>query len=239
MTALSKQIISSRFIIWTSGLLISFLGTLPAGTLNLTAFQLAAGNGAGPAMLFVYGVIIIELTAVIITLFAVQKINFEKPYFRLLIPAAVLFLFYLAFINLIAVTKEHIPGKTTFAAGILDYPFLLGILLSLTNPLQFPFWIGWNSILIAKKRLNKERWTIVFYLTGIGMGTLGGFLLFILAGKFVPGNFESYSHTLNYIMAGIYSGTGIYLIIRSYKQKSKSKIIKSHDQILPANNPTV
>jgi len=59
-----KQLV--RVFVW--GALISFLGSLPLGVLNVTAAQLSVENGISAAFVFATGVMIVELIYVFITL---------------------------------------------------------------------------------------------------------------------------------------------------------------------------
>jgi len=61
------------FKIIVYGLLISFLGSLPLGTLNVTAFQIASTENLYAAIMFAIAVTLVELLAVKITLIGAEK----------------------------------------------------------------------------------------------------------------------------------------------------------------------
>ena len=44
-----------------TGLFISFLGTLPLGTLNLAAMQISISDGIRPALYFALGALLVEI----------------------------------------------------------------------------------------------------------------------------------------------------------------------------------
>ena len=53
------------------GLLISFLGSLPMGTLNITAMQIGISEGLRNAFLFVIGSLTVEMIYVRVSLVAI------------------------------------------------------------------------------------------------------------------------------------------------------------------------
>ena len=55
-----------------TGLFISFLGTLPLGTLNVAAMQISVTDGVVPAMYFVLGAMIVEIIYVRVSLVAME-----------------------------------------------------------------------------------------------------------------------------------------------------------------------
>lgn len=213
--------VNSLLKVLFAGLLVSFLGTLPFGTINITAFQIAASQNISQAILFAIAVILVELVAVRITLVGANKLNFKHKAFKVLLPLVVIFLLWLAFSSFFS-AGETKPQQTTAALfpGIQS-AFLLGILLGVLNPLQFPFWLGWNSILISKNILHNTKNNYSFYMTGIAIGSFGALLIFILAGKLIFKHYEEY-HSLIAVVAGfLYLSFAVYIPYRFYKLKSK------------------
>ena len=66
-----------------SALLISFLGTLPLGTLNVSITNLAINRGYTAATLFAMGAILVEVAIVRIAVVAVGKLEKLQRYFKL------------------------------------------------------------------------------------------------------------------------------------------------------------
>src|SRR4051812_14170620 len=60
------------------GMLVSFLGSLPLGTLNIAAMQISITDGRGPALGFALGILIVEIIYVRISLVAMDKIRKQK-----------------------------------------------------------------------------------------------------------------------------------------------------------------
>src|SRR5919106_6133115 len=74
-----KQLIK---VLWC-GVLISFLGSLPLGVLNVTVTQLSVENGVSTAFAFAIGAMIVELFYVYITLLAMDWVSKKIKLFRL------------------------------------------------------------------------------------------------------------------------------------------------------------
>ena len=92
----------TRLVTGISWILISFLVTLPLGTLNITAFTIAASQSLWDAFWFSIAVVIIELIVVRLTLYSDKKINFKGKLSFYLIPIAAIVLFYLAIKNFVS-----------------------------------------------------------------------------------------------------------------------------------------
>ena len=166
-----------------SGLLISFLGSLPLGTLNTTAFQISASQSISQAIVFAFAVVLVELIVVYITLNYASKINFKSKLFSYILPVSIVLLVYLSISNFMSFDDAQHASKSSYVFPLIKSSFLLGLLLSILNPMHVPFWMGWNSILIEKRKLNDKPGMYPSYISGIGLGTLGSLMIFVFAGK--------------------------------------------------------
>lgn len=206
-----------------SGLLISFLGALPLGTLNLTAFEIAASKGLLSALWFCMAVVLVELVVVRLTLFGNERLQLNGKVMDYLLPLGILLLMYLSISHFMDSTRI---GEVDSKIGLLPRfksTFVLGFLLSALNPLQIPFWMTWNKVLESKGILETKRRDYTFYISGIGMGTLIGLGAFVLAGKYIFTNYNDYSKVTNLIMGLLYLGFSFYLMYLFIKKRFKYK----------------
>lgn len=79
------------------GMLVSFLGSLPLGTLNIAAMQIAIGQGVRSAMLFSLGSLLAEMIYVRLSLVAMDWVRKQKFLLKLLDWLTVLIVSALAF----------------------------------------------------------------------------------------------------------------------------------------------
>lgn len=207
-----------------TGFLISFLGTLPVGTLNSTAFQIAAFQNLNDALWFALAVVFVELVVVRITLAYAKKINFDHKFFLYALPIAASLLLYLAIFNFVSLGNELQMKAYTSLFPVIKSTVLLGLLLSAINPMHIPFWMGWNSILIARKTLERKPGMYLVYIAGIGLGSMGGLLLFIYAGTYIFQNYGQYSNIIALTMGCLYLGFSLYLWFLLYKNHYKLNI---------------
>src|SRR3979411_683028 len=70
--------------IFFTGLLISFIGSLPLGTLNVAAMQIAISDAIQPAILFSLGSLTAEVVYVRLSLVAMDWVRKQKKLFKIL-----------------------------------------------------------------------------------------------------------------------------------------------------------
>ena len=90
----------------------------------------------------------------------------------------------MAIISFFRATQEEGPAGIVGMSDNLP-PFFFGFLLMAVNPAQIPFWLGWGSVLLAKKILVPHVLHYALYIGGAGLGSLMGSILFIFAGQFL------------------------------------------------------
>lgn len=207
-----------------SGLLISFIGALPLGTLNITAFQLAALQNVPDAISFAIAVVTVELLVVRVTLLLAHKIDFSDKYFAYIFPVAAVLLLYLAISSFISSGNVDAMESGSALLPFIKSSFVLGLLLSAFNPMHIPFWISWNSVLFERKSLDKRLSMYAMYISGIGLGSLSALGVYIFAGKHIFRNFQQYNYLLAFIMGCLYLGFSFYLLYLLYKNHVKLNI---------------
>src|SRR5687767_8354768 len=71
-----------RIFYW--GMLISFLGSLPPGIINIAAIQISGKQGAGAAMIYAGGSMLAEILVVRIALAGMSWLTRNQKFFRIL-----------------------------------------------------------------------------------------------------------------------------------------------------------
>ncbi len=206
------------------GLLISFLGSLPLGTLNVAAMQLGIYESILNAMLFSFGSLLVEMVYVRISLVGINWIQKQQKLMDIMqwitfaiIVALACFSFYAA----MQVPKEAQAEGINPYAGINVNRFLLGMGLCAINPVQIPFWFGWSTVLFSKKILEPVKAQYNLYIVGIGLGTLSGNCIFIFGGKWLVANIANSQQYLNWVIGSIFLITAcitLYKILRKKKE---------------------
>ena len=204
--------------IFITGLFISFLGTLPLGTLNISAMQISVSDGVRPAIYFVLGALLVEIAYVRVSLVAMNWVLKHKRLFRWLEWVTVIIIVALAVSSFVAATDPVVKKNVLLSGGI--HRFWLGIMMSAVNPVQIPFWFGWSTVLFTKKILQHKNSHYNVYIAGIGTGTFIGNLIFIFGGRFIVDRLNASQQLLQWIIGGIFALTAIIMIWKIMKKPS-------------------
>ena len=162
--------------IFLTGMFISFLGSLPMGTLNVAAMQIGITDGYTAAILFSLGSLLVEMIYVRVSLVGMDWISKQEKIFKVLEWVT------LAIVVALAVSSFHAAlhpksGKNIILSSTLPR-FILGATMCAVNPVQIPFWFGWSTVLFRKESFVAKNSHYNLYILGIGIGTLIGNLCF-------------------------------------------------------------
>lgn len=212
-----------RVFFW--GLLVSFLGSLPLGTLNVAAMQISVSESVLHGIYFSLGSLLVEMVYVRISLVGVNWLRKQKKLFRWMEWIAVLIVLALAVGSFIAAANPSHEKNVMLNNNI--HRFLLGIMLSAVNPVQIPFWFGWSTVLFTKNILEPKSSFYNFYIVGIGLGTLLGNLVFIFGGRMVADKLNTSQSLINWIIGGIFTLTAIIFMIKIFMNKDAADKLKT------------
>ena len=198
-------------------MIISFLGSLPLGPLNLFTTYISVSKGVYAGFAFCLGCIVSELIFVRLALLSMNWISKRQNFFKTLEWITVTIIIALAIFSFKAAIKK--TGFTSAMPANIQHPFLSGILFSALDPIKIPFWFLWSTFLISNKTLVTEGKYYNFYVVGIGVGSLLGFLLFIYGGNYVIATINTHQDIINWVIGGILLVTAVIQIYRTTKAK--------------------
>lgn len=198
-------------------MLVSFLGSLPLGTLNVAAMQISVQESIRNAMYFSIGSLLTEMVYVRISLVGINWIRKQKVLFKWMEWIAFGIVLALAVGSFIAAAHENHAKNVMLNNNM--HRFLLGLLLSAISPMQIPFWFGWSTVLFSKNILQPKNSFYNFYIFGIGLGTLLGNCVFIFGGKFIVQKLNANQSILNLVIGGIFAVTALIMLIRILMHK--------------------
>ncbi|WP_276485863.1 LysE family translocator [Paraflavitalea pollutisoli] len=208
--------------IFFTGLFISFLGTLPLGTLNVAAMQISVSDGIRPALYFAIGALIIEMIYVRLSLVAMDWVRKQKKLFRWLEWFTLLIVVALAVTTFIAAAHPSGSGKNIILSSTI-HRFWLGVSMSAINPMQIPFWFGWSTVLFTKKVLLPRADHYNTYIVGIGIGTFIGNLIFIFGGHLMVDKLNANQNVVNWVIGGIFAVTAVIMAIKMWRGKDAAE----------------
>jgi len=160
------------------GFIVSFIGSIPLGYLNVFGFEIYTAFGIEELVLYLLGVVFVEAFVIYFTLIFANRLVNNKKLMKIIDIFGILFLLVLAY------SFHSLSSGTTANQNYLDKyvsysPFLIGLILSSFNFLQLPFWTGWNLYLINGDYIKTEKSLKFYYLAGTLIGTFSGMMVLV------------------------------------------------------------
>ena len=204
--------------IFLTGMLVSFLGSLPLGTLNIAAMQISISDGITQAMLFATGSLLVEVIYVRLSLVAMDWVRKQEKFFRVLEWVTLAIVVALALASFWS--AMHPSGRANPILSNTLPRLVLGAVMCAVNPVQIPFWFGWSTVLFTKGVLLPRKDHYNWYIVGIGLGTMLGNCVFIFGGQLIAGRISHNESLLNWIIGGIFAITALIQVWRMAKKKA-------------------
>lgn len=203
------------------GFLVSFIGSIPLGYLNIVGFEVYSKTGIDSLIFYLLGVISIEIFVIYFTLVFADKLIQNKKLLKYIELFSIFFMFLLAYIfysqSKAEVRQENVLEKYS------DYsPYLIGVVLSCLNFVQIPFWCGWNLYLINGNYITAKSNLKFLYVIGTLAGTFLGMLAFVLFLNLVAESSNGLSkYLMSHIIPLFFIGMGLFQAYKFYKKYYK------------------
>ncbi|MCW3073628.1 MAG: lysine transporter LysE [Flaviaesturariibacter sp.] len=214
--------------IFFTGMFISFLGSLPLGTLNVAAMQIAISEGVRPAFLFSLGSLVTEVIYVRLSLIAMDWVRKQQKLFRMLEWVTLAIVVVLVISSFYAALHPSV-SKNIILSSTLN-KFLLGLLMSAVSPVQIPFWFGWSTVLFTKGVLLPKNSHYNTYIGGIALGTLFGNFVFVFGGKLIGEKISGNQSVLNWIIGGIFALTAFIQVYKMSRKKGAEHRLENSEE---------
>ncbi len=183
------------------GFLVSFIGSIPLGYLNLVGFDIYSHKGLAPTLNYLFGVVAAEVLFISLTLVFADKLASNKNLVKYIEGFSAVFMLVLALVFYFG-TGMQVQNQSVFS-NIESNFFLAGLVFSCLNFVQLPFWAGWNLYLLNSDHIKISGTGKFFYVFGAISGTYVGMLLLILALHFFAANVVFLSRYLMHIIVPI------------------------------------
>lgn len=199
------------------GFLVSFLGSIPLGYLNLIGFDIYNASGLRSTIFYLLGVICIEFCVIFLTLIFANKLNSNTRLLKFIEAFSVVFMFILAYVFYASANSGD--GNKTVFSNVSQNVFFAGILYSGLNFIQIPFWLSWNLYLLNGKYIEISKTRKYFYVIGTVAGTFCGMVTLILALHYFASNVDFLSkYLMQIIIPLVFVGLGIFQGIKFYQK---------------------
>lgn len=216
--------------VFFTGLSISMLGSLPLGTLNVTAMQVAIQENTRNAIKFALGVALVEILYVRISLTGMNWVLAHERLFYILEWITVFLFLVLAASSFITAGKSR-EQKNILLNNNMNR-FILGFTMSAVNPVQIPFWFIWSTYLMSNGILAATGGQFNMYTAGIGTGTLLALAIFIFAGKWVVTKLNASQRIINITVGIIFVLSAAFQLYRVVSKPMKEQFKGRPHQVL-------
>lgn len=197
------------------GLVVSLIGSLPLGYINIVAFEVFRLQGLSGLLSFLTGITIVEFVLILFILKGLQWLLEQRKLVQLTELLSIGFMIFLAFTfyNRQIISIGETADSENFIARYP--PVMLGLILSAVNLVQVPFWAGWNVYLVNASVVHIEGNRKYAYLAGTSIGTFGGILLFVILFSSLL-KFTNLSPATDYILPTIFVGLATFQSVKFY-----------------------
>ena len=161
------------------GFVVSFLGSLPLGYLNIIGVEILSKLGLDKLISYLFGVIVTEAVVIYFAVVFANQLAENKKLMRFIDFFAVLFLLIIAYL-FFAYANEPNPEHNYLEDYVQYSPFWIGMVLCGLNFLQIPFWMGWNLYLLNANHIVLTAKLKYYYILGTLVGTFFGMLAVIV-----------------------------------------------------------
>lgn len=203
------------------GFLISFIGSIPLGYLNVVGYEVYKNSGLNDTILYLIGVISIEFIVIYCTLLFANQLIANKKLIKFIEAFSIIFMFLLAYIFYSSASKET-SNESVLDKYVNYSPFVVGLILSCLNFIQIPFWTSWNLYLLNGNHIEISKSRKYFYVLGTILGTFSGMLVLILSLNYVTNETDFLSkYLMKIIIPLVFAGLGIFQAYKFYKKYYK------------------
>lgn len=203
------------------GFLVSFIGSIPLGYLNVVGFEIYRKDNLKALILYLLGVIIVEGIIIYGTLIFAKKLSENKKLLRFIDIFSIVFMFVLAAIFFL----NRSEPDSEYKKYLLEYlPFVLGLFFSILNFIQIPFWLGWNLYLINNKYIIIDSALKYIYVFGAIVGTFFGMLCFVLLlDKFSGHDGFLSSNIISLFIPILFFAMGCFQVFKFFQKKNSKQ----------------
>ena len=169
------------------GFLVSFIGSIPLGYLNIIGYEVYISSGMWSLVLYLLGVLIIEAIVIYATLIFAEKLASKNKLIKYIDLFSIIFMLFLAYM-FYASSSDTATGDSGLAQYIIYPPFVIGLILSSFNFIQIPFWTSWNLYLVNGNFIIVNSYNKYVYVFGTISGTFVGMLSLVMFLNFIAGS---------------------------------------------------
>ncbi|MFZ0599381.1 MAG: hypothetical protein WAM46_20505 [Flavobacterium sp.] len=203
------------------GFLVSFLGSIPLGYLNLVGLEIYTKSGLHNLLFFLSGVVFVESFVIYFTLLFASQLVKNKKLMKVIDLFSVIFMFVLAFVFYFNF-NDTAKATNNLNKYLMYSPFIIGLFLNCLNFLQVPFWTSWNLYLLKAKYITIEKEFKYYYIAGTLIGVfLGMFSLIVVLQRLFEKTNQFSKYVMPVLVPLFFIVLGSIQVIKVYKKYFK------------------
>ncbi len=200
-------------IVWhfLIGMVVSFIGSIPLGSVNLSVLQTTVDRGVRAGLIFASGATLVELVysyiAIRFSAFLLANRDVEWYIQLVAIPAFVI-------LSLYSFNKKPRSVNKPKAGGNIKSVFLKGILIGLVNPLQIPFWVAYGTYMLSNNWIKNDSTLLNFFVLGIIIGTSLLLALVVIGSDKLDKKFNLARFNMNKAIGCLFMGLAVFQAVK-------------------------
>lgn len=203
------------------GFLVSFIGSIPLGYLNVVGYDVFKKFGINETIFYLLGVISVEFFVIYFTLLFANQLIANQKLLKFIEGFSVVFMFVLALVFYTSASSET-TNPSVLERYVNYSPFVVGLILSSLNFIQVPFWTSWNLYLLNGNYIEISKNKKYFYVFGTVLGTFSGMLVLIFSLNYLTLEFDFFKLFLfQFIIPIVFVALGIFQGFKFYKKYCK------------------
>ncbi len=204
---------SYYFLDFFTGVVVSFISSIPLGPVGLAVVQAAIDGDRKKSAYIAAGSALMEGIYCAIAVMGFYSILQEHQILEYIQMGSIPVLLAFGGYNLF----KKVPRSYEFSSVKVKHAFLKGMFLCLMNPILIPYWIGITAYLGASRWLHNEFPYLYAYVGGVVLGTFGLMLLLgYLTSVSVLRIGYSLRVSLTRIIGIVFIGFGIFTLIKLF-----------------------
>ncbi|HLT72932.1 MAG TPA: LysE family transporter [Cyclobacteriaceae bacterium] len=199
----------------TWGLLCSFFGTLPFGTVNMSITEASIQRGVRVGIFMGAGAALVEFIQAYIGLAFFHLLSSDPKMERTIVMVCIPIFFTIGLYYLLK-KNSLIPQPSTKAAHAIG--FAKGVVLGSFNLLIIPYYVFLGGLLASSGHINLHPDNIAFFAAGVAFGSFLAFYLYARLGVLIRKKSDRLSRYASKIVGLIFIAIAISQAIRYYKE---------------------
>jgi hypothetical protein len=200
------------------GFLVSFLGSLPLGYLNIIGFQIYNEKGIQALIFYLLGVIAVESIVIYCTLIFAKKLNSNRKLLQIIEAFTIVFFFLLAY-SFYSQSQRTVSEENYLSAYLTFSAFAVGLICNGLNFMQIPFWLSWNLYVVNANYIDLNKKRQFYYIGGTLIGSFTGIFTIVMVLNYATKSASLLSaYLLSAVIPLFFLGMAVYHLVKYGKK---------------------